>query len=141
MSTDEVRSNDSTVARVDMKIEAVVIPVSDVDRAKKFYGNLGWRLDADFSFDNGFRVVQFTPGRRALNSNPTERAVASAGSPPITPATAPSPRSATPTATAGRARAARNADEATQPELAGLVRRVHGARAGRRRAAEMTTTA
>jgi catechol 2,3-dioxygenase-like lactoylglutathione lyase family enzyme len=48
-------------ASVDMKFEAVVIPVSDVDRAKKFYGNLGWRLDADFAFDNGFRVVQFTP--------------------------------------------------------------------------------
>jgi len=38
-----------------------VIPVSDVDRAKRFYANLEWRLDADFSFDNGFRVVQFTP--------------------------------------------------------------------------------
>jgi catechol 2,3-dioxygenase-like lactoylglutathione lyase family enzyme len=46
---------------VDLKLEVVVIPVSDVDRAKKFYGNLGWRLDADFPFDNGFRVVQFTP--------------------------------------------------------------------------------
>ncbi len=45
----------------DMKLEVIVIPVSDVDRAKKFYGNLGWRLDADFPFDNGFRVVQFTP--------------------------------------------------------------------------------
>jgi catechol 2,3-dioxygenase-like lactoylglutathione lyase family enzyme len=44
-----------------MKLEAVVIPVSDVDRAKAFYGGLGWRLDADFAFDNGFRVVQFTP--------------------------------------------------------------------------------
>jgi len=49
------------VARVDMKFEVVVIPVSDVDRAKEFYGRLGWRLDADFRFDNGFRVVQFTP--------------------------------------------------------------------------------
>jgi catechol 2,3-dioxygenase-like lactoylglutathione lyase family enzyme len=48
-------------ASVDMKLEAVVIPVSDVDRAKEFYANLGWRLDADFPFDNGFRVVQFTP--------------------------------------------------------------------------------
>ncbi len=48
-------------ARIDMKLEAVVIPVSDVDRAKRFYANLGWRLDADFPFDNGFRVVQFTP--------------------------------------------------------------------------------
>src|SRR5262245_65366164 len=48
-------------ATVDMKLEAVVIPVSDVERAKEFYGRLGWRLDADFRFDNGFRVVQFTP--------------------------------------------------------------------------------
>ena len=46
---------------VDTKLEAIVIPVSDVDRAKKFYQGLGWRLDADFPFDNGFRVVQFTP--------------------------------------------------------------------------------
>jgi catechol 2,3-dioxygenase-like lactoylglutathione lyase family enzyme len=46
---------------VDLKLEAVVIPVSDVDRAKHFYGGLGWRQDADFPFDNGFRVVQFTP--------------------------------------------------------------------------------
>ena len=46
---------------VDTKLEAVVIPVSDVDRSKRFYGGLGWRLDADFAFDNGFRVVQFTP--------------------------------------------------------------------------------
>jgi predicted enzyme related to lactoylglutathione lyase len=44
-----------------MKLEVVVIPVSDVDRAKKFYAKLGWRLDADFRFDNGFRIVQFTP--------------------------------------------------------------------------------
>jgi catechol 2,3-dioxygenase-like lactoylglutathione lyase family enzyme len=47
--------------RVDMKFEAVVIPVADVDRSKEFYTKLGWRLDADFPFDNGFRVVQFTP--------------------------------------------------------------------------------
>ena len=46
---------------VDLKLEVVVIPVSDVDRAKRFYASLGWRLDADFPFDNGFRVVQFTP--------------------------------------------------------------------------------
>ncbi|RMI28980.1 VOC family protein [Nocardia stercoris] len=44
-----------------LKLEAVVIPVADVDRSKKFYDGLGWRLDADFEFDNGFRVVQFTP--------------------------------------------------------------------------------
>lgn len=45
----------------DLKLEAVVVPVSDVDRAKAFYAGLGWRLDADFPFDNGFRIVQFTP--------------------------------------------------------------------------------
>jgi catechol 2,3-dioxygenase-like lactoylglutathione lyase family enzyme len=45
----------------DLKFEAVVIPVADADRAKEFYSGLGWRLDADFAFDNGFRVVQFTP--------------------------------------------------------------------------------
>ncbi|MGB6452973.1 MAG: VOC family protein [Streptosporangiaceae bacterium] len=44
-----------------MKLEVVIIPVSDVDRAKQFYGRLGWRLDADFPFDNGVRIVQFTP--------------------------------------------------------------------------------
>lgn len=46
---------------MDLKLEAVVIPVADVDRAKDFYTRLGWRLDADFPFDNGFRVVQLTP--------------------------------------------------------------------------------
>src|ERR1700733_14195809 len=45
----------------DLKLEVVVIPGADADRAKEFYGRLGWRLDADFPFDNGFRVVQFTP--------------------------------------------------------------------------------
>jgi catechol 2,3-dioxygenase-like lactoylglutathione lyase family enzyme len=47
--------------KVEMKFEAVVIPVADVDRSKAFYTKIGWRLDADFPFDNGFRVVQFTP--------------------------------------------------------------------------------
>jgi catechol 2,3-dioxygenase-like lactoylglutathione lyase family enzyme len=64
MSTTEDRSDASGTASVkivDLKLEVVVIPVSDVDRAKEFYGRLGWRLDADFPFDNGFRVVQFTP--------------------------------------------------------------------------------
>ena len=46
---------------VDMKLEVVVIPVSDVDRAKRFYGGLGWRLDADFVDGDAFRGVQFTP--------------------------------------------------------------------------------
>src|ERR1700676_4924591 len=46
---------------VDMKFEIVVIPVSDVDRSKRFYGDLGWRLDADFVRGDEVRVVQFTP--------------------------------------------------------------------------------
>jgi catechol 2,3-dioxygenase-like lactoylglutathione lyase family enzyme len=46
---------------VDMKLEIVVIPVSDVDRAKRFYSDLGWRLDADFASGDDFRVLQFTP--------------------------------------------------------------------------------
>jgi len=54
MSTTKVRSND-------MKFEIVVIPVSDVDRAKKFYETLGWRLDADFASGDDFRAIQFTP--------------------------------------------------------------------------------
>jgi catechol 2,3-dioxygenase-like lactoylglutathione lyase family enzyme len=64
MSTTEVNTEtDSTSMpkNVDLKLEVVVIPVSDVDRSKTFYERLGWRLDADFTFDNGFRVVQFTP--------------------------------------------------------------------------------
>ena len=65
MSTTDVQSSDpaasADVAYVDLKLEAVVIAVTDVERAKEFYGNLGWRLDADFPFDNGLRVVQFTP--------------------------------------------------------------------------------
>ena len=66
MSTSEAGTQtqvvDPKLGRVDMKLEVVVLPVSDVDRAKKFYGDvLGWRLDADFRFDNGFRIVQYTP--------------------------------------------------------------------------------
>jgi catechol 2,3-dioxygenase-like lactoylglutathione lyase family enzyme len=50
-----------TARTIDMKFEIVVIPVSDVDRAKRFYGNLGWRLDADFAAGDDYRVIQFTP--------------------------------------------------------------------------------
>src|SRR5260370_2792089 len=65
MSSHQVRSNDATaspsVASVDMKLAVVVIPVSDVDRAKEFYSRLGWRLDADRAAGNNFRLFQFTP--------------------------------------------------------------------------------
>jgi catechol 2,3-dioxygenase-like lactoylglutathione lyase family enzyme len=46
---------------VDVKLEIVVIPVSDIDRAKEFYARLGWRLDADYDNGTDFRVIQFTP--------------------------------------------------------------------------------
>jgi catechol 2,3-dioxygenase-like lactoylglutathione lyase family enzyme len=54
-------SKASKAGKVDMKLEVAVIPVSDVDRAKHFYENLGWRLDADFVRPDGSRAVQFTP--------------------------------------------------------------------------------
>ena len=46
---------------MDMKLEVVLVPVSDVDRAKSFYESLGWRLDADFPISDDFRIVQLTP--------------------------------------------------------------------------------
>jgi catechol 2,3-dioxygenase-like lactoylglutathione lyase family enzyme len=62
MSTNPVPVKDpASSPKVDMKFEIVVIPVSDVDRAKEFYTRLGWRLDADYDSGTGFRVVQFTP--------------------------------------------------------------------------------
>jgi len=62
MSTNEAGSNNATHARVDTKLEIVVIPVSDIDGAKEFYGGvLGWRLDADYDNGSDFRVIQFTP--------------------------------------------------------------------------------
>ena len=49
------------LAGVDLKLEVVTLPVADVDRAKRFYQGLGWRLDADIVRGDDFRVVQFTP--------------------------------------------------------------------------------
>ncbi len=51
----------SSSQRVDMKLEVAVLPVSDVDRAKRFYADLGWRIDADFARADGSRAVQLTP--------------------------------------------------------------------------------
>lgn len=61
MSTKAAPASNTSVAPVNMKFEIVVLPVSDVDRAKDFYVKLGWRLDADFASGDDFRVVQFTP--------------------------------------------------------------------------------
>ena len=56
-NTTQIRRTDM----IDMKLEVVVIPVFDIERAKRFYGGLGWRLDADSIVGDAFRVVQFTP--------------------------------------------------------------------------------
>ena len=65
MSSTDVSAGASAAApeagTIDMKLEVITIPVSDVDRAKSFYENLDWRLDADFDLGGGRRVVQFTP--------------------------------------------------------------------------------
>src|SRR5258708_3903029 len=50
-----------SASKIDLKLEIVVIPVSNADRAKEFYRRLGWRLDADFASGDDFRVIQFTP--------------------------------------------------------------------------------
>ena len=65
MSTNAIRKQDSSPdarpGKVDMKLEVVLLGVSDVDRAKAFYENLGWRLDGDFVIGDDFRGVQVTP--------------------------------------------------------------------------------
>jgi catechol 2,3-dioxygenase-like lactoylglutathione lyase family enzyme len=84
MSTTGLRGSTTPEANTgvaDLRLEAVVIPVADVDRSKAFYANLGWRLDADFPFDNGFRVVQFTaPGSPASVQFGTDITTADPGS-------------------------------------------------------------
>ena len=62
VSTEQQRATSIPAATtVDLKLEAIPIPVSDVDRAKAFYGGLGWTLDADFMVGKDFRAVQLTP--------------------------------------------------------------------------------
>jgi catechol 2,3-dioxygenase-like lactoylglutathione lyase family enzyme len=61
MSSPQNATQIPTAAAVDLKLEVIIIPVSDVDRAKRFYESLGWRLDGDFSDGDGWRGIQFTP--------------------------------------------------------------------------------
>ena len=81
MSTKPVRINDATSnagpARVAMKFEIVIIPVSDVDRAKEFYTRLGWRLDGDFTNGADWRGIQFTPpgDRKSTRLNSSHRSL------------------------------------------------------------------
>src|SRR6476659_4248274 len=73
ITTDVDTASESTseLSTLDLKLETVVIPVADVDRSKSFYERLGWRPDADFSFDNGVGVVQLTPpGSGAILHDP-----------------------------------------------------------------------
>ena len=66
--TDATISTDTPGAgTIDMKLEAVAIPVSDVDRSKRFYQSLGWRLDADIAVGDSFRIVQLTPPQSACS--------------------------------------------------------------------------
>ena len=78
MSTNDVRSSDAArnagVARIDMKLEVVVIPVSDVERSKEFYEGIGWRLDIDRSAGEDFRLVH-AAGLRLLGPFRQERHV------------------------------------------------------------------
>jgi len=61
MSNADTQRQPAAAGAFDMKLEVVVIPVSDVDRARRFYGDLGWRLDLDYAAGDDFRVIQFTP--------------------------------------------------------------------------------
>ena len=70
MTSTESTASSTQVAEVgtiDMKLEVVTLPVSDVDRAKRFYQSLGWRLDADIAVGDAFRVVQLTPTQSACS--------------------------------------------------------------------------
>jgi catechol 2,3-dioxygenase-like lactoylglutathione lyase family enzyme len=71
MSSIDVRSEtsalDSDAEPINMRLEVVVVPVSDVDRAKRFYGSLGWHVDADYVGGDGFRIVQLTPAGSACS--------------------------------------------------------------------------
>lgn len=62
MNKIEMQKQPSAAHTIDMKLEVIVLPVSDIDRAKRFYSNLGWRLDIDYAPDDDYRVIQFTPG-------------------------------------------------------------------------------
>jgi catechol 2,3-dioxygenase-like lactoylglutathione lyase family enzyme len=66
-TTPAPRAADPKAQSAGMKLEVITIPVSDADRAKRFYGSLGWRLDADITKANALRIVQFTPRESACS--------------------------------------------------------------------------
>jgi catechol 2,3-dioxygenase-like lactoylglutathione lyase family enzyme len=67
MSSPDTATETPELGTIDMKLEVVTLPVSDVDRAKRFYQSLGWRLDADFAFGDDARAVQLTPPHSACS--------------------------------------------------------------------------
>jgi catechol 2,3-dioxygenase-like lactoylglutathione lyase family enzyme len=67
MSTTDTSTEIPKAGTADMKLEVVTLPVSDVDRAKRFYESLGWRLDADLVSGDDIRAVQLTPPRSACS--------------------------------------------------------------------------
>jgi catechol 2,3-dioxygenase-like lactoylglutathione lyase family enzyme len=66
-TTDAATGSDPKAQAVGMKLEVITLPVSDADRAKRFYASLGWRLDADIVAEHGSRLVQFTPRSSACS--------------------------------------------------------------------------
>jgi len=67
MDASDASAGTPEAGTIDMKLEVVTLPVSDVDRAKRFYQSLGWRMDADIAVGDAFRVVQLTPTRSACS--------------------------------------------------------------------------
>jgi len=99
LTHNEATPEASKARGVDLKLEVSVLPVSDVDRAKRFYEELGWRLDADFVRNDGSRAVQLTPPGSMAARRAVSRARIRSGA-----ATARSQRSPIPTATPGSSR-------------------------------------
>ena len=128
MTTIDVSSEPSVqvpdTGTVDFKLEVVVLPVSDVDRAKQFYTSLGWREDADFSIREDFRVVQMTPpGSPASIIFGTGVTAAEPGPPrpscsPSTTSTRPAPSCSLAASTCPRSSTARAVSTAPAPRRA-----------------------
>jgi catechol 2,3-dioxygenase-like lactoylglutathione lyase family enzyme len=79
---EKAAADGAKAATGDMKLEVVVIPVSDVGRAKEFYARLGWRLDADYDNGTGFRVIHSLPRGRAAQSSSAKTSLRRRPAPP-----------------------------------------------------------
>jgi hypothetical protein len=122
---------------VELKLEVVVLGVSNVDRAKAFYVNLGWRLDADFSNGTDFRIIQVTPPR-----SPTAIISRSVGATRRVNPTVRLPRSKIPTPTAGcyrRSKRGAPAANGRRPERDGSTSQPSQSYFARRKSTTVTT--